>query len=454
LCSFLGGNLKRAIESALLAWKNRSNRLPLLLRGARQVGKSFIVEAFGRVHFTNCLTINLELQRHYHSCFDTLDPKEIVAALGLISREPIIPGQTLLFLDEIQECPHAIMALRYFKEKMPELHVIGAGSLLEFALQADNFRMPVGRIQSLYVKPLSYKEFITALGYEELAAYLPTITLNTTLNPAVEEKLSTLLHLYFTIGGMPAVIQEYIDTGDLRQCQYIQSSLLTTYRDDFAKYAKTTQHRYLQRLLEQAPGMVGQNFRYAKVDAEMQSRELKPALEALLHAGIITKIHQTTASGLPLNTQLRDNKFKLLFLDIGLVKASQQLDIPLQQEKNLLLLSRGMLAEQFVGQELLAYADPYMPKELYYWQREKTGSLAEVDYVLSLNEHIIPLEVKAGKTGSLRSVQVFLTEKQQSLGARCSMYPLSFNNRIISIPFYLLSEVMRLLREQFECMKD
>ncbi len=421
--------------------------MPLLLRGARQVGKTFTVETFGQTYFTNTLTINFERQREYLACFaDSLDPKNILTAIKLISRESIIPGKTLLFLDEIQECPRAIMSLRYFKEMMPELHVIGAGSLLEFALNQTGFRMPVGRVQSLYLKPLSFREFLGALGYQELDNYLSTTELNTKINPAIEQHLHTLLHQYFSIGGMPAIVKCFMETQDWRQCQILQSSLLSTYRDDFSKYAKTSQHKYLQRLLEQAPSMCGQHFRYSKVDPDMQSRELKSALEALQYAGIIYKVHQTNAAGLPLNAQLKEKKFKLLFLDIGLVKASQMLDVELLQQKDLLLINRGMLAEQFVGQELLAYMDPYLPQPLYYWEREKKGSEAEVDYVMNINDKIIPIEVKAGKTGSLRSLQLFLTEKQQKIGLRLSMQPLSFHDRILSVPLYMLCELRRLVR--------
>jgi predicted AAA+ superfamily ATPase len=198
-------------------------------------------------------------------------------------------------------------------------------------------------------------------------------------------------------------------------------------------------------MLEQAPSMVGQHFRYASVDPDMQSRDLKQALDDLTYAGVIYKVHQTSASGLPLAAQIKEKKFKLLFLDIGLVKASQMLDIELLQHKDLLLVNRGMLAEQFVGQELLAYADPYLPKKLHYWEREKKGSEAEIDYVININDKILPIEVKAGKTGSLRSLQLFLTEKNQTIGLCFSMHPLSFDGRILSVPLYMVHEVKRLV---------
>ncbi len=437
--------MKRTIDSELLIWKDHPARMPLLVRGARQVGKTYVIESFGMNNFVNMININFEQQRAYLPCFDSLDPHQILTSIKFISRESILPGKTLLFLDEIQECPRAIMSLRYFKEDMPELHIIAAGSLLEFALQKEDFRMPVGRVQSIYMKPLSFKEFLIALKYQELADYLTTIDFNTPINPVAEQQLHNLLHQYYAIGGMPAVVNYFAEFQDWRQCQIIQSSLLSSFYDDFAKYAATSKHKYLQSLLEQAPAMIGERFRYAKVDPDMQSRDLKPALEVLIYAGVINKIHQTNASGLPLSAQIKDNKFKLLFVDIGLVKASQSLDVELLQKADLMLINRGALAEQFVGQELLAYSEPYLPSKLFYWEREKRGSESEVDYVINVGEKIIPIEVKAGKTGSLKSLQVFLNEKQQKIGIRCSMKPLSFHDRVLSVPLYMISEIRRLV---------
>jgi hypothetical protein len=442
--------MHRAIEKDLLGWKAQPDRLPLLVRGARQVGKTYAVETFGQNNFENTLTINFERQPQYISCFESLEPREILNSIELISGTTITPSRTLLFLDEIQECPRAIMAMRYFKERLPELHLVGAGSLLEFALQDKNFRMPVGRVQSLYVKPLSFMEFMQALGHQKLVTYITTINLKTNVNPAIEEQLHTLLQQYFVIGGMPAVVKKFAADQNWRQCQIVQSSLLTAYRDDFAKYAATSRHKYLQRLLEQAPSMVGQHFQYSKVDPNMQSRDLKLGLENLEYAGIIYRVYQTTASGLPLHAQIKEKKFKLLFLDIGLVNASQMLDAELLQQKDLLLVNRGMLAEQFIGQELLVYKDPYLPQPLYYWEREKKGSMAEVDYVINIGEKILPVEVKSGKTGSLRSLQIFLQEKQQPIGIRFSLKPLSFQNNVLSIPLYMVHELKRLVSLPFE----
>jgi len=437
--------MKRSIEKDLLVWKNQPGRMPLLLRGARQVGKTYTITTFGQTHFANMLMINFEWQREYLPCFDTLDPTQIIGSINAINQTPIIPGKTLLFLDEIQECPQAIMALRYFKEKMPELHVIGAGSLLEFVINSENFRMPVGRVQSLYLKPFTFQEYLTAVGHESLNQYLSIASLDTPINLAVQQKLEYLLREYFIVGGMPAVIQHFIEHKNLTQCQMIQSSLLSTFRSDFGKYASQTKHRYLQRIFDQAPAMIGQHFRYAKVDPHMQSRDLKPAIENLVDAGIIHRVYHTAASGLPLNALTNEKIFKLLFLDIGLAKASSLLDAELMLQKDLMLINQGMLVEQFAGQELLANTPNYLCPQLFFWDREKRGSLAEVDYVIQLDDKILPIEVKSGKTGRLRSLQIFMEEKKVPMGICLSLKPLDFTNGILSVPLYMIHELKRLL---------
>ncbi len=438
--------MHRELIEALISWKNQPSRMPLLLRGARQVGKTYLASHFGKEHFSHLVEINFELQPHFANCFESLEPTKIVNAINTLIHQKIEPGKTLLFLDEIQECPRAIMALRYFKEQMPSLHVMGAGSLLEFAMKDEQFRMPVGRVQSLYLKPLSLIEYLKAAGYENLIEVLAGATPESGLDKVATYKLEELLHEYFILGGMPDVISHYLEHHDLPYCQIIQAALLNTYRNDFGKYASSAKHKYLQRLYEKTPGMVGQHFQYSKVDPNMQSRDLKSALENLVDAGLIYQIYASKASGLPLNAFISEKKFKLLFIDIGLVKATSLLDVELIKNKDLMLINRGVLVEQFVGQELLAYGPTYQAGQLFYWERAKPSSTAEVDYVINVEEHVVPIEVKSGKTGSLRSLQLFLDEKKLPFGVRLSLAPLSYKNRVLSVPLYMAHEVPRLVQ--------
>jgi uncharacterized protein len=441
--------MKRELFTYLLKWKEAKDRKPLLVRGARQVGKSYLVKEFGEKCFQSFLSINFEQEREYLSCFSTLYPQKIIHAIATISRQTIVPGKTLLFLDEIQECPNAIRALRYFKEQMPHLHVIGAGSLLEFVLNDADFRMPVGRVESLYLKPISFKEYLLGAGYAGLYEEMSQATLANPLPLALHEKLLNLLHEYFVVGGMPEVVAGYFNTHDMTQVQVNQATILNTYRNDFGKYASKAKHKYLQTLFDKLPGLVGKHFRYVYVDPNIQSRDIKEAVYMLKEAGVVYPIYVSQASGLPLNTFINKKKFKLLFLDIGLVKVASRLDAVTLFSKDLLLIDQGRLAEQLVGQELLAYQAHYLPSELYYWERAQRTSTAEVDYVIHLNEHILPIEVKSGKTGSLKSLHRFLEEKKAPLGLRFSQQPLRLDEKILSIPIYMISELKRLMSDYF-----
>lgn len=439
--------MRRDLEKELLSWKTQKKPMPLLLRGARQVGKTHLVESFGKSSFEEMIQINFEQQPEFCSFFSHLDPERIVKALEIASEKRIIPGKTLIFLDEIQNCPSAIISLRYFKEKIPGLHLIGAGSLLEFTLNEPDFKMPVGRVQFLYLKPLSFAEFLKASKKEILLKHLQEIDIAAeSIEPAIHEKLLGLVREYANLGGMPAVLSHYLSNGSLKECQDIQSALLATYRNDFGKYAKYTQHKYLQLMFDKAPGLVAERFKFSKVDPDIASREIGKALDKLVDAGLIYQIHATSASGIPLVSQMNSRKFKLLFLDLGLVKRACHLDLQLLFDEDLMLLNQGALAEQFVGQELLVLEDPHQMSQLFFWIREQRSSSAEVDYLMTFNSHIIPIEVKAGSTGRLKSLKIFMEEKKSPFGVRISSAPLGYRDKILSIPFYLIGELPRLLK--------
>ena len=421
--------------------------MPLLLRGARQVGKTFIVEQFGRENFDRVIIINFELQPELISCFENLDPTEIINKIYLLTQQKVIPQKTLLFLDEIQDCPNAIRALRYFKEKLPQQHVIGAGSLLEITLNDAEFRMPVGRIQSLYLKPLSFKEFLVSSGNPQLREWIENLNFQAKPDTSVHQHLLKLIREYMILGGMPAVLKDYFSTHDQSNCQMIQTGLLSTYRQDFGKYAKKSDHRYLQKLFERIPGLVGEIFKYSKVDPDIKSRDLKHALYMLENAGLIYPVYSSAASGLPLSSLINAKKFKVLFLDIGLVMRSTKLDTALLKNEDVLLINRGMLAEQFVGQEMLAYLSRLDEGDLFFWSRDQKSSTAEVDYVTAVDDKIIPIEVKAGTTGYLKSLKLFMKERNSVTGIRVSQFPMSFYEGILSLPLYMVGEVNRLVRE-------
>jgi predicted AAA+ superfamily ATPase len=437
----------RTIEAELLRWKDMPGRHPLLLRGARQVGKTYVVQQFARTHLGHCVEVNFELHPQLKSIFETLNPADIISTLALTLNARVIPGQTLLFLDEIQECPQAIRALRYFYEKMPELHVIGAGSLLDFTLRSADFRAPVGRIRYLTLRPLSFLEFLTALGEQALSEHLATVTVATGVHASVHEKLLTLVRVYLRVGGMPAVIAEYLRAPHETSYQQVATALLQTYRDDFGKYARQVKHVSLQKVFDSAPRLVGQRYKFVQVDRESRSRELKEALSLLIRAGVIHQIVATSGAGLPLAAQSKEHLFKILFLDVGLMQRACGLDALIATATDFLAINAGAVAEQFVGQELLAYSPAYEDPSLFFWQRERRGSQAEVDYLLSVAGTVIPVEVKAGKTGRLRSLKQFMSDYGRALGVRLSQAPLSFEDGVLSVPLYAIAQLPRLLRE-------
>jgi predicted AAA+ superfamily ATPase len=257
------------------------------------VGKSYTVTEFGEKEFENLVKINFEQHPQYKTCFDTLDPNQIIETISMLHKTAIKPGKSLLFLDEIQECPKAITALRYFHEQMPELHVIGAGSLLEFALEEENFKMPVGRVQYLYMKPFSFREFLAAVGENRSLEMIDTINPDKPLNPVIHQHLLSLVKKYSIVGGMPRAVAEYAAGGSLAQCHQIHTIITQTYRNDFGKYASKVKHKYLQKIFYSVPKMVGRKFKYSHVDNTIQSRELKEALELLEKAGVVYRVKRT-----------------------------------------------------------------------------------------------------------------------------------------------------------------
>lgn len=428
--------MKRMLKSELIDWKNRKDHLPILLRGARQVGKSYLIEEFGREEFETVAKIDFENRPELSAAFDSREPKEIVAKLEVVLQQPIQQGKTLLFLDEIQICPEALRSLRYFREKMPDLHVIAAGSLLEFLLNDKDFSFPVGRVEFLYLHPLSFDEFLQAIA-PFIAERIKQYSLDNIPSELEHVELLKLVRQYMFVGGMPSAVKGYIENGSFLESQRVHSRILQAYESDFGKYAKRTQHKYLQMIFQKTPALVGQILKYHRIDGEHRARELKPATELLCYAGLIQQVFATSAAGLPLHAHLKHDRFKLLYLDVGLLQTATKVDATHFFDQDIMQINSGMLAEQFVGQELIAYSQVYENEPLLFWERTDGGQ-AEVDFVVNVGSKIIPVEVKSGATGSLKSLRSFMNQKEASFGIRISEKSLSFYDNILSIPFYLV----------------
>ena len=435
--------MKREIYNILVDWQKSDNRRPLLIRGARQTGKTYIVNEFGKREFKNIICLNFERNPEYRDIFSSNLPVEIIERISLYTGKKPEPGKTLLFIDEIQECPKAIISLRYFFEEMPGLHVIGAGSLLEFALSSENFRMPVGRIQYLYLYPLSFGEFLEAVGESGLRNYILDFTKLENLPVNLHEKLNEYVRKYLITGGLPAVVKEYADTHDVIKCQRIQRAIIDTYIDDFAKYSKSLKHPYLRKIFNAVPGMVGQKFVYAHVDRSVKSRELKEALELLETAGIVTRVRQTSGAGIPLAANIHESIFKVLFLDVGLLHAISGVYSESARKKDFTTIFKGAVAEQFTGQEFIACQSPYTKAGLYYWGRQAKSSTAEVDYLIEKDAHVIPFEIKSGPTGRMKSMHMFIAKYHSEVAVRISQAPFKKETPIVSLPFYAIEGFLR-----------
>ncbi len=433
--------LKRLIDKELIAWKNSKDCKPLLVRGARQVGKTQSIRNLGK-QFENFIEINFDSDKQIHTIFEgNLTASEISENISAIYNIPVILGKTLIFFDEIQSCIPAIQSLRYFYEQMPGLHIVAAGSLLEFAL-AEIPSYGVGRIRSLFMYPFSFDEFLIAFNEDKLLEIRQKSNPQNPLNSAIHEKLLKYLRKFLVLGGMPEVVSNYLQNNDLQQSFLILNDLKNSYFDDFAKYKKIVSAKRITDVFNSVVMQTVAKFVYSKTQSEDNHKQIKEALELLILAGIVIPVIHTSANGLPLGAEIDYKKRKMLLLDTGLFLNILNLNIGeiiLTDDFN--TINKGSLTEMFVGLELLKYYSPYQKNTLYYWHREARNSNAEVDYLISKQNEIIPIEVKSGKKGSMQSMNLFLETKNQAKGIRISAENFSFYDKIEVYPLYAIENL-------------
>lgn len=431
----------------------------MIVRGARQVGKTYLIEEFAKTEFKNCLSINLEEKPELRKLFFDNDVIRILTELSILMNEDISFGETLLFIDEIQSCPEALQSLRYFKEKTPQLHVICAGSLLDHTLNEMKLPMPVGRVEFMHLYPMNFNEFLVAINQERLVKYIREYDFSNPFSEVIHNQIAKHLRFYFFIGGMPAVVKNFAENTRLSDIQRIQNNIMTSIQYDFAKYGTRKQQDYLQLVLRYCGRYPGRKIKFSNIDREIRSTYLKESIEKLALSRIIHKIKHTNASNVPLTEYVKEEVFKTVFMDIGFVNQLNQIE--LTGLNNLVTANEGILAEQFIAQELLNIQPEYMSPELFYWSREEKSSNAEIDFIFQHKNKIYPIEVKAGKTGTLKSMQLYLHEKKLKEGIRFNMdLPSkgSFHVRLnvpgntaelswtlLSLPLYMVSELRRLI---------
>jgi hypothetical protein len=451
--------MQRYLIDKLVKWLNTPSRKPLVLRGARQVGKTWAVRELAKQTGKILIELNLERQRNLATLFESNDPKTILLNLQSALNLSIDPDQSILFLDEIQATPELLASLRWFFELMPELPVIAAGSLLEFVLERHQFSMPVGRINYAFVEPLGFEEFLLAKEETHLLNAIKTATLASPLNEALHNKANQLFKEYLTVGGMPEAVAIWINTHSFDALSEVHNNLINTYKDDFAKYAGRLSLTYLEDTLKAIPRLLTQKTIYSHINSTARHASIKQALDLLTKACLCHKVYATDANGIPVESEINPKIFKTIFIDVGLVSA--MLGLQLYQFRtidDIMLVNKGAIAEQVTGQLLRLLMPSYIEPALYYWTRETAGSSAEVDYLIQKNQFLIPIEVKAGSEGKLRSLHQFMAEKPWTKAVRVYAGQLiknniqtkttsgqSINYELISVPFYLVNQLSRLL---------
>jgi predicted AAA+ superfamily ATPase len=452
--------MKREITTNLENWLAGQHRKPVIIRGARQVGKTWIVRELASSCGLNLVEINFERYPEFAELFHEKSPQKVLAALERMTGKRIDKSSSLLFLDEIQKAPHAFANLRWFYEECPELAVVATGSLLDFVLKDHEFSMPVGRISYLFMEPMSFKEFLMAGNQTMLAEYIEELEIKTDMPSPIHEKLLGYFRDYLVIGGMPAAVQEWFATKSPIAVSEVHQDLINTFIDDFSKYAGRMPSQRLHRVINSVPRLLGQKFKFSNVDREDRAANLRNALDLLCTARICHRVIHSSARGIPLAAQENDKRFKVILLDSGLASALQGVALKSEADlREIIRVNEGGISEQVAGQMLRTAFTKFIDPKLHYYIREKRGSEAEIDYLLQSGAKIIPIEVKSGATGSLKSLHQFMAERELNVAVRINSEKISVtdiaikthigipaNYKLISIPFYLTGELERLVQ--------
>ena len=412
---------KRNIDDKLLEWKESPRRKPLLIRGARQVGKSTAVRHLGK-GFKYFVEVNLESQPSIRQLFTKdIDVHRTCEAISATLGIPVVAGKTLLFIDEIQVSQEAIMSLRYFKEDYSELHVIAAGSLLEFTLE-ELPSFGVGRIRSLYMYPFSFDEFLLAQGLDTTVDFKHKATSLSPLPEAVHNKLVEQLKTFYLVGGMPAAITEWVESKSYIECTRVHNDILDTYQDDFSKYKSRVSPALLRQVLRSVALQAGCKFVFRQVADDIHSSVIKEALHLLTLAGLIKPVTHSDGNGVPLGAEENCNYTKYLFLDLGLMQTmlgTPAANVLLSSEVD--FVNKGAASEMFAGLELVKSHDCFQKAEMYYWQNLSRGTNAEIDYLVVKDGIVVPIEVKASTRGSMQSLWLFMRKKGLHRAIRTSL---------------------------------
>lgn len=434
--------MKRKAMNVLKDWKASATRKPMIIRGARQVGKTWLMKEFGQQQYEQVAYINFESSASLKSLFnDNFDIRRILTALQIETGVTIIPETTLLIFDEIQEAPGAINSLKYFQENAPEYHILSAGSLLGVVLNNQQ-SFPVGKVEFMDLYPLSFSEFLEAVGEKPLADLLqipdwPLIT-------AFKLKFMERLRQYYFIGGMPEAVRSFATNGDFKQVRTIQQQILTGYEQDFSKHAPAAIIPRIRMLWNSIPAQLAKEnkkFIYGLIRSGARAKEYELAMSWLIDSGLIHKVHNLSHPGIPLKAYEELNAFKLFLGDVGLLSAMTSLDVKtLLEDNDIFETFKGALTEQYVLQQLVTLPD--LP--VYYWSPE--NAKAELDFVVQHSGKVIPIEVKAAENLHAKSLRVYCEKFQPALAVRTSLSDYRSESWMVNVPLYAI-ETLGLLAE-------
>lgn len=432
--------MKRLIFQSLNEWKTSPRRKPLILRGARQVGKTYILRAFASVAYEHYVYFNFEDEPLLRQFFEPdLDPLRIIKQLAVHSGISINPETTLIIFDEIQECPEALNSLKYFNEKANQYHVCAAGSLLGVKL-ANTKGFPVGKVNFLHLHPMSFAEFLWAAGEESLYNYLLSLETIQPLPELFHNKLNQLLKVYLFTGGMPEAVSTYFSSEDITAVREVQREILRSYQLDFSKHTTSSQTMKISQVWDSMPSQLAKEnkkFIYSVVRKSARAREYEEAIQWLTEAGIVNKVQLLSGVKLPLKAYTDPNVFKLYLVDVGILNALARLKPNLLVDGDRLFQEfKGSLIENFVSQELNVKEE-----ELYYWASE---GRAEVDFVVSESNAIYPLEVKSGMVTKSKSLRIYAEKFTPNYTVRLTPKNLTLDGNMLNIPLYLAGELKRI----------
>lgn len=417
--------MKRAASGELSAWLEGDGRKPLIIRGARQVGKTWLVRDLALASGLDLVEVNFEQKPLAARWFESHDPRQILGELSLTFGREVASGKSLLFLDEIQAGRGVLASLRWIAEQLPGLAVVAAGSLLDLALADAAARVPVGRVSYLHLEPMGFPEFLQAHGQDRLLLALSSWSPGDELSSAAHAIATSWFERFVMVGGMPAVVAADVERGDPRECRRLQGDLITTFRDDFARYTGRMDALILDYVLLAATSMLGRKFVAARVGEGVKQHQASRALDLLCQARLCHRVLHSAANGIPLGGEVNPRRRKVLLLDVGLVHGllGTPAGSTFPRWTSFATQVRGQLTEQVAGQQLRqVQARPGHAPELYYWQREG-GRAGEIDFVLQCGARIVPVELKAGAAGAMKSLHQFMFDKRLCVAVRLDTNP-------------------------------